>query len=88
VSYQPSENRYSNMEYKACGAKRLKLPPISLGLWHNFGDVDDFQRPQISPPPSTTASHTSIWPTITTAARFGRTANFGKILNPIWLVGG
>lgn len=30
------------MEYRRCGASGLKLPGISLGLWHNFGDVDDF----------------------------------------------
>jgi len=30
------------MEYKFCGNSGLQLPRISLGLWHNFGDVDDF----------------------------------------------
>jgi len=42
MSYQASKERYSKMEYVRCGRSGLKLPPISLGLWHNFGDVDDF----------------------------------------------
>jgi L-glyceraldehyde 3-phosphate reductase len=32
--------RYSQMAYRSCGSSGLKLPQISLGLWHNFGDVD------------------------------------------------
>ena len=40
--YQPSESRYESMNYRRCGRTGLKLPEISLGLWHNFGDVDDF----------------------------------------------
>lgn len=40
--YTPSPDRYSNsVGYNACGKSSLKLPLISLGLWHNFGDVDD-----------------------------------------------
>jgi L-glyceraldehyde 3-phosphate reductase len=31
------------MEYSFCGNSGLKLPKISLGLWHNFGYVDDFE---------------------------------------------
>ncbi|HRQ37687.1 MAG TPA: L-glyceraldehyde 3-phosphate reductase [Chloroflexota bacterium] len=38
--YQPSETRYDAMQYKRCGRSGLKLPLISLGLWHNFGGVD------------------------------------------------
>lgn len=34
------ENRYENMTYNRCGQSGLLLPAISLGLWHNFGDVD------------------------------------------------
>ena len=30
--------RYDNLPYRACGASGLKLPALSLGLWHNFGD--------------------------------------------------
>jgi L-glyceraldehyde 3-phosphate reductase len=40
--YTPANDRYNNMTYNKCGKSGLKLPPISLGLWHNFGDVDDF----------------------------------------------
>src|SRR4029077_15599022 len=38
--YSPSETRYDAMPYERCGRSGLKLPPISLGLWHNFGGVD------------------------------------------------
>ena len=40
--YQPSADRYDKMQYKYCGNSGLLLPRISLGLWHNFGSVDDF----------------------------------------------
>lgn len=36
-----SPNRYNNMQYRRCGKSGIQLPAISLGLWHNFGDVDD-----------------------------------------------
>lgn len=36
--YQPNENRYSVLPYNRCGKSGLKLPAVSLGLWHNFGD--------------------------------------------------
>jgi L-glyceraldehyde 3-phosphate reductase len=42
--YQPEINRYSSMEYRRCGKSGLKLPALSLGLWHNFGDVDVFEN--------------------------------------------
>ncbi|MCK4922155.1 MAG: L-glyceraldehyde 3-phosphate reductase [Bacteroidales bacterium] len=38
-----SENRYDNMIYNRCGESGLKLPVISLGLWHNFGGVDKLE---------------------------------------------
>ncbi|MEZ2127254.1 MULTISPECIES: L-glyceraldehyde 3-phosphate reductase [unclassified Sinorhizobium] len=37
MSWQPAEDRYSKMKYNYCGRTGLKLPAISLGLWHNFG---------------------------------------------------
>lgn len=37
MPYVPSEDRYENMRYNRCGKSGLKLPAISLGLWHNFG---------------------------------------------------
>lgn len=36
-----AESRYDKMRYNRCGKSGLKLPAISLGLWHNFGNVDD-----------------------------------------------
>jgi L-glyceraldehyde 3-phosphate reductase len=41
-TYTPASDRYSkSVGYQTCGKSGLKLPRISLGLWHNFGDVDD-----------------------------------------------
>lgn len=40
MSYSPNAQRYDAMQYKRCGRSGLKLPLISLGLWHNFGGVD------------------------------------------------
>ncbi|AUJ63054.1 L-glyceraldehyde 3-phosphate reductase [Aestuarium zhoushanense] len=37
MTYTPAEDRYSKMVYRKCGNSGLKLPAISLGLWHNFG---------------------------------------------------
>ena len=37
-SYFPAPGRYDTMTYRRCGRSGLLLPPISLGLWHNFGD--------------------------------------------------
>ena len=37
MSYFPNTKRYDQMTYRRCGQSGLKLPPISLGLWHNFG---------------------------------------------------
>lgn len=37
MTYTPASDRYSRMTYRRCGASGLKLPAISLGLWHNFG---------------------------------------------------
>lgn len=44
MSYTPSEARYQQMKYNRCGRSGLKLPAISLGLWHNFGSVDVFEN--------------------------------------------
>ena len=41
--YLPSDSRYTTMTYNRCGKSGLLLPAISLGLWHNFGAVDDFK---------------------------------------------
>jgi L-glyceraldehyde 3-phosphate reductase len=44
--YIPSETRYSKMRYRRCGASGLMLPEVSLGLWHNFGDITPFSVQQ------------------------------------------
>lgn len=44
MSQNISENRYSDMQYRRCGKSGLKLPAISLGLWHNFGHVNVFNN--------------------------------------------
>ena len=43
VKYKPADKRYEKMKYNRCGRSGLLLPAVSLGLWHNFGDVDDFE---------------------------------------------
>lgn len=43
-NYQPSETRYKKMKYRRCGNSGILLPMLSLGLWHNFGDADDFTK--------------------------------------------
>lgn len=46
-NYTPAANRYeSGMKYRRCGRSGILLPEISLGLWHNFGDVDTFANSQ------------------------------------------
>ncbi|OGV69822.1 MAG: L-glyceraldehyde 3-phosphate reductase [Lentisphaerae bacterium RIFOXYB12_FULL_65_16] len=40
MSYTASPTRYQTMPYRRCGRSGLMLPRLSLGLWHNFGDVD------------------------------------------------
>ena len=41
--YTADENRYETMKYRRCGRSGLKLPEISIGLWHNFGGVDRYE---------------------------------------------
>jgi len=40
----PKDTRYDTMKYNRCGLSGLKLPAISMGLWHNWGDVDLFEN--------------------------------------------
>jgi L-glyceraldehyde 3-phosphate reductase len=42
MSYTANAHRYEKMKYRRCGNSGIKLPLISLGLWHNFGEIDDF----------------------------------------------
>ena len=44
MEHEPSESRYRDMRYQPCGRSGLKLPSISLGLWHNFGGGDVFEN--------------------------------------------
>ena len=44
MSYRAADNRYQTMRYNRTGKSGLKLPAISLGLWHNFGGVDVFEN--------------------------------------------
>jgi L-glyceraldehyde 3-phosphate reductase len=44
MAYTPDPNRYQSMQYRRCGRSGLMLPAISLGLWHNFGHVDDLKN--------------------------------------------
>lgn len=44
MTYVADENRYGAMRYNRCGRSGLKLPAISLGLWHNFGGADLFEN--------------------------------------------
>jgi len=42
--YEAQANRYTSMTYRRCGRSGLRLPVISLGLWHNFGGVDTLEN--------------------------------------------
>ncbi len=44
MAWQPADNRYETMTYNRLGRSGLKLPAISLGLWHNFGDDTPHER--------------------------------------------
>ena len=44
MAYSASKTRYDEMKYNKCGESGLKLPTVSLGLWHNFGANDDFEN--------------------------------------------
>ncbi|MDR2894627.1 MAG: aldo/keto reductase [Alistipes sp.] len=44
TDYTAAADRYNKMEYRRCGRSGLKLPKISLGLWHNFGSVDRYEN--------------------------------------------
>ncbi|RSX54372.1 glyceraldehyde 3-phosphate reductase [Bifidobacterium goeldii] len=44
ATYEPAPTRYDSMLYKRCGNSGLKLPAISLGFWHNFGDITPYEQ--------------------------------------------
>ena len=80
--YSPSDSRYDSMLYRRSGKSGLLLPALSLGLWHNFGHVDNFEN-------SKQILHTAFDKGIThfdLANNYGpppgsAEENFGKILN-------
>ncbi|QHS59626.1 L-glyceraldehyde 3-phosphate reductase [Chitinophaga agri] len=43
-AYIPAGDRYDSMIYNRCGKSGIRLPAISLGLWHNFGSIDNFEN--------------------------------------------
>lgn len=44
TNYTPSPKRYDEMQYRRCGQSGIKLPLVSLGLWHNFGTNDSYEN--------------------------------------------
>lgn len=44
--YKPNEHRYEDMKYRRCGKSGILLPSLSLGLWHNFGNITPFETQQ------------------------------------------
>jgi len=44
MMYVPAVDRYENLGYRRCGQSGLLLPPLALGLWHNFGSVDVYDN--------------------------------------------
>ena len=46
MTYIPAETRYDTMAYRRCGKSGILLPAISLGLWHNFGDITPYGMQQ------------------------------------------
>ena len=64
--YQAANDRYEKMAYVRCGKSGLKLPAISLGLWHNFGDTGVYENmKEILSQHLIMESYTSIWQIIT-----------------------
>jgi len=47
MEYTADNKRYTNFPYSRCGKSGLRLPPVSLGLWHNFGGVDPYERSKV-----------------------------------------
>lgn len=82
MAYQPHPQRYNSMEYRRCGRSGLKLPAVSLGLWHNFGHIDPLEncRAILRKAFDSGITHFDL------ANNYGQPAgsaeeNFGKILN-------
>lgn len=82
IAHNPSPTRYDSMQYRRCGASGLQLPSISLGLWQNFGSVDDFKnaREMIFTAFDFGITHFDLANNYGPVAGSAET-NFGKILN-------
>src|ERR1700744_1348572 len=52
MAYEAASERYSQMEFRTCGKSGLKLPALSLGLWHNFGDTPPISTQRDILPPA------------------------------------
>ncbi len=85
MSYTASEKRYESMEYRRCGNSGVVLPAISLGLWHNFGEITpiDTQRQMLRTAFDNGIFHFDI------ANNYGPPAgeaerNFGKLFLQDW----
>ena len=74
MDWQPADNRYETMIYNRCGRSGLKLPAISLGLWHNFGDDTPHQTEARDLPQGVRPRHHPFRPRqqLRPAARLGR----------------
>ena len=59
--YIAEKTRYENMKYNRCGASGLKLPAVSLGLWHNFGTNGNFDTMMAMCETALMVSHILIW---------------------------
>ena len=61
--YKPRADRYDHMTYRHCGKNGILLPAISLGLWHNFGNITPLESSRACcARPSTAASLTLFSP--------------------------
>ena len=85
MNWQPADNRYETMIYNRCGRSGLKLPAISLGLWHNFGDDTPHQTKQRDLPQGLRPRHHPFRPRqqLRPAARLGRRRPSAKSCAPI-----
>ena len=47
MEFQARNDRYDQMQYRRCGRSGLMLPLLSLGLWHNFGSLNEIGRAHV-----------------------------------------
>ncbi|GHU61593.1 aldo/keto reductase [Clostridia bacterium] len=80
--YVPNENRYDHFSYRRVGSSGLKLPPLSLGLWHNFGYYDNFEtaREMIHTAFDLGITHFDLANNYGNPANGSAETNFGRIL--------